>query len=44
MAALYDARSKLKRHVDRLIGEQSHADVLNTLAHGSLVKAVRPLG
>ena len=31
MAALYDAWSKLKRYVDRLIGEQSHADVLNTL-------------
>jgi hypothetical protein len=37
VAAPYDARSKLKRHVDRLVGEQSHADVLSTLRQSRFV-------
>jgi hypothetical protein len=37
MAAPYDAQSKLKRHVDRLIGEQSNASVLDTLRQSRFV-------
>ena len=37
MAAPYDTKSKLKRHVDGLIGEKSHADVLNTLRQSRFV-------
>jgi hypothetical protein len=37
VAALYDARSKLKRHVDRLVGEKSHADVVDTLRQSRFV-------
>ena len=37
MAALYDARSKLKRHVDGLVGEKSRVDVLDTLRQSRFV-------
>jgi hypothetical protein len=37
VAAVYDARSKLKRHVDRLVGEKSHADLLDTLRQSRFV-------
>lgn len=37
MAGIYDASNKLKRHVDGLIGEHSHADVLHTLRQARFV-------
>jgi hypothetical protein len=37
VTAHYDARSKLKRHVDRLVGEQSNADLLLILPKSRFV-------
>jgi hypothetical protein len=37
VAGVYDSRSKLKRHVDRLIGKQSQADVLDIIRQSRFV-------